>query len=116
MAEEFVNGAEVGLGKVRVVKGNHGDAESAAGGEGFPGHLIRVAGFDDIGALAFEDFLDGIQIEQGTVAGGARDERGTDGVGAGEPVFAAFVFLPGDDEHVLIVRPGAAHPGDFSEM
>ena len=46
-----------------MVEGNHRNTEGAAGGEGFPRHLIRVAGFDDIGTLAFEDFLDGIQIE-----------------------------------------------------
>ena len=61
--EKLVHRAQVSLGKMRVVKSDHGNTECSARGETFPCHLVRIARLDDIRTLFFEDFLDGREVE-----------------------------------------------------
>jgi hypothetical protein len=88
---------------VGVVKSDDGDAQRLAGSDGFPGDLVGIAGLDDIGHLALEDALDGLQPQQGAVAGGAGDEGGADGVGAGAALLGHAIGGAGDDEDVAVI-------------
>ena len=109
---EFPHGADVGLGKVRVVKTDDRDAERYAGVHGFPGDLVRIAALDEVGALRFEDTLNGLQPQQHAVARGAGDERRLDGVGPGTVARDHLIPFAGNDEDVLVSRV-LANEADF---
>ena len=60
-------------GKVRMVKPDDRDAQRLAGCQRFPGDLVGVAGFDDVGPFLFEHALDGREVDERPVARGPRD-------------------------------------------
>ena len=61
-----------------MVEANHWDAKRFTRDDGFPGELVRVARFDDIRFLPFQDFFDCIQVKKSPVTGCSGNERGPD--------------------------------------
>jgi hypothetical protein len=61
-AQKFRTSAQIGFRKMGVIKTNDWHSQRATGGNRFPSDLIRIARFDEIRALAFQDFFDGAEI------------------------------------------------------
>ena len=97
-AEESLRGANVGLGKVRVVKADDGDAQRDARMNGFPRDLIRITALDEV-RFMFEDASVGLRARGNRIF-----ESRVDGVSTRALVADALIAFAGNDEDVLILR------------
>ena len=102
LAEVLGGGAEKSLGKVRMVKPDHRNAERIPRGQRLPGHLVRVARLNDVGLFLLQDSLDGLEVDQSAVARPARHQWGADRVNAGRSIDGAFRLGSRDDQDMLV--------------
>src|SRR5664279_319269 len=89
---------------MRMIKSDDWDSQRSAQRNCFPAHLIWIAGFDDIGPLALDDFAHCAQIKKGTVTRRAGNQRRMDRVDTRTPFGDHFRFRAGYDEDVFVVR------------
>ena len=94
--EIFSGAAQIRFRKMRVIKRDHRNSQRPAGSDRFPCDLIRIARFDDVRALALQDFLDRAQIQQRAITRSAREQRRVDRINARAPLPLIFPsFGPG---------------------
>ena len=103
-ADELLQGAQIRLGKVRMIKADGRDPERLPRVDRFPCDLIRITGFDQVGSFRFENPLDRFQPQQHAVTRGSGNKRRLNRVKPRSLLAQQCVPRAGDNQDMFIVR------------
>ena len=102
--------AQVGLGKMRVIKPEDGRVQLPPGAQRGPGHMIRIARLDDVRADFVEEIEYQLRVQDQPVARRVAREkiepRRADRMQVQTPLALVPSLGPGNDEVMLVARVG----------